>query len=794
MNSDLPPASSTSSPSGIACASCGTVDQDSVVTCMHCRADRTWLASAPFRNVLTVDEGAFLDRTGEIALTIEWEWQSASRQHWGRIRSGENGTFRAGNVEWTLRQTATGELAVSDSATEIRTRLPCLIAIDGGVLRAREILTARGMPTLRALDHPVGSIDVSGSGIAMGAGRKCQVPLPDATLFPVHAHLWRDTSKADLWIGAATHEAKIFVNGIRVLTARLEGGDLLQIGCYAFVYSEGNRTLVPILRQSGVRLLVSGLQTRNSPSRVDLEIPTGQFVVLTGPSGSGKSTLLKALAGLPGYCRSGSIAVGDRDFSRCPGPGCHFLGYVPQQLVVHEELSPQEILASSARLRGSTASKEVVENVLQLLDLPPRCWRRSLRQLSGGEQKRVCTAAELVASPRLLLLDEPGSGLDEDREVRLMRLLRSLSHLGCTVITVIHNLEMVGYADRVLEMNHGKIVRDCCSMRFLERRSQRQNGSGFEAPTRWNTDCHDHDARPDDRAALRLKPAPRGMWQWRLLLQREWTISLRDWPRRLAVPLVLMPVVFALVLGIAIPGHRPRLLSYFAVLAVIWMGASLGILAICGERRVFDHERHLFLRIPAYLGAKMTLLGGIGGIQTVLFAAALTFVRTILGFESLAVWPAATACLILVSVSAIALGLSISAFAHRSSSMANFLLPLVMVAQIVFSSVICVGSDRATVEEAYGEFPKGFVRQADSFRSDSKGITEPSQLSGYLSGLTLSRYGDVLLLALNSVSSGIKDQAEVSRWTSSLALCNLAGLGACFVVVAGELMRRQDRR
>ena len=78
------------------------------------------------------------------------------------------------------------------------------------------------------------------------------------------------------------------------------------------------------------------------------------------------------------------------------------------------------------------------------MDLQQALWQKKPGHMSGGESQRVRIAAELIAGPQLLFLDEPAKGLDHGREVALMKLLRSLSYQGCTVIVITHSLGHLG--------------------------------------------------------------------------------------------------------------------------------------------------------------------------------------------------------------------------------------------------------------------------------------------------------------------------------------------------------------
>ena len=197
--------------------------------------------------------------------------------------------------------------------------------------------------------------------------------------------------------------------------------------------------------------------------RVGLHVGPGQLVGILGPSGSGKSTLLNVLSGAlePTGGRVRIDGANVREVLRACGSA---IGYVPQEDIVHRHLSVARALTYAAQLRlpPDCPEREVeaqVKAVLQLLELTPRA-RAKIRTLSGGERKRANIAVELVGRPRLLLLDEPGAGLDPALERKLMRLLRELADDGRTVILSTHIMGTLDVLDSVIVLSNGIVAFD----------------------------------------------------------------------------------------------------------------------------------------------------------------------------------------------------------------------------------------------------------------------------------------------------------------------------------------------
>ena len=200
-----------------------------------------------------------------------------------------------------------------------------------------------------------------------------------------------------------------------------------------------------------------------------LSFRPGEFIALVGGSGAGKSTLMKALLGLE-IAQEGTVFVSGRPFIE-NGQAHRFaamhaiVGYVPQDDVVHYDLTPLEALDAIAQFRLSPDlnRKErlvYIQETLTTVELWPHRDKR-IRQLSGGQRKRVNIALELLAQPRLLFLDEPTSGLDPGLDLSIMELLHTWAtdpDDPRTIILVTHATENVTNCKYVAFMAPGGYV------------------------------------------------------------------------------------------------------------------------------------------------------------------------------------------------------------------------------------------------------------------------------------------------------------------------------------------------
>ena len=190
----------------------------------------------------------------------------------------------------------------------------------------------------------------------------------------------------------------------------------------------------------------------------DLDVGTGEFVVIVGASGCGKSTLLRLVAGLEPPS-SGRVVIGGRDVTDA-APADRGLAMVFQSYALYPHLTVADNIGFPLKV-GGRPRREVAERVArvaELLDLSALLDRRP-RALSGGQRQRVSIGRAIVRDPAVLLLDEPLSNLDAGLRVRLRHEFARLhGRLGTTMIYVTHDqVEAMTLANRVVVMRAGRI-------------------------------------------------------------------------------------------------------------------------------------------------------------------------------------------------------------------------------------------------------------------------------------------------------------------------------------------------
>jgi len=189
-----------------------------------------------------------------------------------------------------------------------------------------------------------------------------------------------------------------------------------------------------------------------------LRVAGGEYFVITGPNGSGKTILVKLVAGL--LCpEQGTVRIAGEPMNAIP-PWRRQIGYVPQEGLLFPNRTVRENIEFGLEVRriDGPARMEAVCRVAEVIGIGPLLGR-SVDGLSGGERQRTALARALVLEPRVLLLDEPVSSIDEASRDSLCRELRRIQRtLGLTVIQVSHNAQEIGLvADRVGVMERGKV-------------------------------------------------------------------------------------------------------------------------------------------------------------------------------------------------------------------------------------------------------------------------------------------------------------------------------------------------
>ncbi len=188
-------------------------------------------------------------------------------------------------------------------------------------------------------------------------------------------------------------------------------------------------------------------------------VGAGEVLALLGPNGAGKTTTVHCMVGIL-TPDQGTITVGGEDMVRDPVPAKRLIAYVPEVASLYESLTPHEYLTLRGRLFELPEDK-IAAGIHRLLDgfglLPRR--HDPMVGFSKGMMQKVILAAALLTEPRVLILDEPLSGLDVETTLVLKEILREFSDRGGAVLYCSHLLDVVEtLAHRIAILDQGKLL------------------------------------------------------------------------------------------------------------------------------------------------------------------------------------------------------------------------------------------------------------------------------------------------------------------------------------------------
>ncbi len=246
---------------------------------------------------------------------------------------------------------------------------------------------------------------------------------------------------------------------------------------------------------------------RDAVKDVDLVLREGERVALVGHNGAGKSTLIKLMLGLVRPVAGSVRVLGENPADRAAIRSRSHIGYLPENVVLQPTMTGEELLAFYARLKHRPVSENA--KILERVGIAhARRWR--IGTYSKGMRQRLALAQALIGNPRLLLLDEPTTGLDPALRQIFYAIVKDLSARGASVLLSSHALtELEGQTDRVVVMNEGRKVADG-TMAGLRRLAQR--------PVRIKFKIH------DDHVTLFPRIAGTAL-EWRRVDERTFEVS-----------------------------------------------------------------------------------------------------------------------------------------------------------------------------------------------------------------------------------------------------------------------------
>lgn len=598
-------------------------------------------------------------------------------------------------------------------------------------ISASQLITSE--KTVKIGEGSFDKVAFSHDRMVIGRDPKCDIPLEFPTVSWRHAALTRMPN--GILVEDLGSRNGTYVDGVRVVgkvMARtcqeiglgsfrfqlLEDGELAQRDYNGKVTVEARDIVVKA--PNGRRLL----------DPVSLTVFPFELVAVMGPAGAGKTTLLKALNG---YTRpaQGTVLFRGQSLYDYYDLYRHMMGYVPQDDIVHPQLTVRQALYFSARLRTDLTDGEIDARsvkVLEDLGIPDKIdtiiGSPERKTLSGGQRKRVNIALELITDTPVLFLDEPTSGLSSYDAEAVIDLLKGMSKTGKTILTTIHqpSLKVYKQFDDLLMVSRDKGEKPGAmvyfgpaypdSIQFFNPETVAEKNGGahqdlspemlfsgmntVDEATRtatWRQRYEESRYRQDfvtDRSGKQQAPASKGgeqkprrqfgFKQWVALVKRNVIVKLQDRTQTfiLLAQAPFFALLVALVIGRLKPDHFEELsqklpiIHFLMVVAAVWFGCNNAARDIVGEWIIYKRERMVTLKLLPYVFSKLTVLIALCLFQC---GSMLAIVYAICGLRS--DFFSDYFVLLIVSLVGVGVGLCVSAIS-KTNEAAIALLPVVL--------------------------------------------------------------------------------------------------------------------
>ncbi len=529
----------------------------------------------------------------------------------------------------------------------------------------------------------------------------------------------------------------------------LNEGSVMQISGYQFLlednwlyeYDETGGHIKIELRDLGKTIDLSRHESRVIFEDISLTVEPCEFVAILGGSGTGKSSLMKALMG-SWPATQGEILFNGKNFYQYYGAYQSQIGYVPQDDIVHMDLTVEEVLDYAAKLRmpDDTTVEERSSRVSDVIDTLELTARKGnlVKTLSGGQRKRVSIGVELLTKPSLFFLDEPTSGFDPGLEKTTMKLLQRLARQGQTIFLVTHATFNINLCDKVLFLTEGGMLafygtpEEALKYFGTEDFAEIYSKLAVEAEPQWWKEQYLHSQvaavyMPYSRPAESYEGAPQdahaersSLKQWVALTSRYALTLFRD--RKAFMLLILQPIIIASLCAVVFLHTAPSFeesayqhqdliiteeviasselfvvlarqntenarlsdmlsLIFVLVISAIWLGAFNSAREIVKESNIYKRERLVHLKIAPYLFSKVTVQVTACLYQTLVF---LVIIKLVLGLPHFWLSAAAFFTIMLASVM---MGLTVSSIAATTNS-ANAAIPILLVPQMLFTGLL----------------------------------------------------------------------------------------------------------
>lgn len=584
------------------------------------------------------------------------------------------------------------------------------------------------------IEHPIGEREVT-----IGRSEDCDIVIDHVSVSKVHARARKSGNDYILHVEKQTKNSGVTINGVSISGDQIiRDMDVICIANAKLIFSQGAfsyKTERKGLELDAVniakRVTIKG-KRRWILDDTTISIKPCEFVAIIGGSGSGKSTLMNCINGFD-KPTVGKVLVNGVDLYSNYEALKNVIGYVPQQDIVHENLTLFDMLKYVAKLRmpPDTAEEEYdsrVSKVISMVELDEHK-NKIIRTLSGGQKKRASIAVELIADPALFFLDEPSSGLDPGTERSLMKLLQRMSRQGKTIITITHNTQNLNLCDKIIVLGAGGYmayfgppvgakeffgVEDFVDVYNLVE----SDPQGWEI--RFNNSALSHtddEIIEEEQVKQERKHSQKPFWNQTLVLAQRYLNIIWNDKMRMLFLLLQGPLIAYLFSMVSVSNTYSSFMNAQSMLfalscASIWVGLMNAIQEICKERNILRREYMTDMRLDSYIVSKLLVLSIMAFLQSLLMmlvfsltigvpatsaigsitfdaekaAAGLAQVNSLAALGKGAFWEMLFT-VFLVTMSSSSLGLLVSAIS-KNPDRAMVLAPILLIPQLLFSGIL----------------------------------------------------------------------------------------------------------
>ena len=567
--------------------------------------------------------------------------------------------------------------------------------------------------------------------IIIGRDSSCDLRINDTRISRKHASI-KKLSDDKFLIKDLGSLNGVYVNGSKLSgTKTISKKDNIFISKYLLKIDGKAKDLSDELAISAIgieKVYPNQKKGKKALHKMDISVPSRSLLAIMGPSGCGKSTLLKSLNGESPPTK-GRVLIFNQDLITNYEYLKTQIGYVPQDDIVHKQLTVEQSLFFAAKLRIANISKAdikvKIDQILSELNIS-HIKKNLISDISGGQRKRVSIAIELLTDPMLLFLDEPTSPLDPQTIEDFLNILKKLSENGTTVIMVTHKPEDLDYMDEVIFMadnNGGKIVYYGDSTQYKDYFNVNNAVSVFSQISGNNSKKWVEkysNPRPlsttqDREKVLINKSNQSPIEQFFWLTYRYFKIKTND-KVNTSIMLLQAPII-ALLACLVFKEVSLSVLFIMAVSAV-WFGSTNAAREIVGELPIYKRERMYNLKLIPYIFSKITVLSFFSIIQSFVFIYILYFYYGDSDFDiffnnpfSSFIWMS------FLTISSTFLGLLLSAIFDTSEKVLA-VVPIVLIPQIMLAGLVAKIGSKTVEFVSYMTFTRWGIEGFGNIQGD----------------------------------------------------------------------------